>query len=106
MILPPPLQRYFDANAALDLDAMVAPFGETAIVQDEGEAHQGKDEIRAWIQQATIAASAIGAPKAILSDAQAHEVTAEVSGAFPGSPVMLAFRFVLDGDRIVKLEIA
>ena len=63
MILPPPLQRYFDANAALDLDAMVAPFAETAIVQDESRVHEGKDAIRAWIQQASIAASAIAAPK-------------------------------------------
>ena len=106
MILPPPLQRYFDANAALDLDAMAAPFAETAIVQDESRVHEGKDAIRAWIQQASIAASAIAAPKAILSDAQTHEVTAEVSGAFPGSPIMLTFGFVLDGPRIVKLEIA
>jgi hypothetical protein len=33
-------------------------------------------------------------------------VTAEVSGTFPGSPVLLRFNFVLDEDRISRLEIA
>lgn len=105
MNLPGPLHDYFAANAALDLEAMVTPFADTAIVRDERQVHEGKEAIRAWIAEATIAASAIAVPRAILSDGSTHEVTTEVSGAFPGSPVTLTQRFVLNGDRIAELAI-
>jgi hypothetical protein len=106
MDLPVPLRDYFAANAAFDVAAMVAPFAETAIVHDERQTHQGKEAIRAWIEQGTIAPSAIAVPQAIISDGDVHEVTAGVSGAFPGSPITLTFRFVLDGDHIAELSIA
>lgn len=105
MLLPSPIQNYFDANTRLDLDAMAAPFANGAIVRDENERHDGNEAIRAWIKKSTITASAIAAPRAILSRGTKHAVTAEVSGAFPGSPVWLTFNFVLDGDHITELEI-
>ena len=105
MILPAPVQNYFNANAKLDLDAMVAPFARDAIAHDEGRRHEGRDAIRAWIRQSTIAVSAVAVPQAIVSHGATHEVTAEVSGSFPGSPVTLGFRFVLDGDCIAELAI-
>ncbi|WP_448664682.1 nuclear transport factor 2 family protein [Sphingomonas sp. CJ20] len=105
MILPAPLQSYFNANAKQDLEAMVAPFAAAALVRDESQTHEGRDAIRAWIRQSTIAVSAIATPQAIRSHGATHEVTAEVSGAFPGSPVTLTFRFVLDGESITDLEI-
>jgi hypothetical protein len=105
MNLPAPLQAYFAANAALDLEGMVAAFAAMAVVHDEHQVHEGTDAIRAWIAQATIAASAIAVPQAIVSDAHTHDVTTEVSGAFPGSPITLTQRFVLNGDHIARLEI-
>jgi hypothetical protein len=105
MRLPTQLQSYFDANAALDLEAMVAAFTDKAIVRDEDRVHEGKDAIREWIRQATIAASAVAVPQAIVSEGRNHEVTTETSGSFPGSPVTLTFFFVLDADGIAELEI-
>ncbi len=34
-----------------------------------------------------------------------HIVSAEVSGTFPGSPVVLTHAFTLEGDGIVALDI-
>ena len=33
-------------------------------------------------------------------------VTGRVTGDFPGSPVDLQYRFILEGDKIARLEIA
>jgi hypothetical protein len=102
---PTPIQAYFQANANLDLSGMLAPFSLDAVVRDERRTHRGRDEIRVWIEQATIDNKAIAVPQAIQSDGDAHQVRAQVSGAFAGSPVTLSFRFRLDEDRIAELEI-
>ena len=102
---PIPIQAYFQANADLDVSGMLAPFSPDAIVRDERRIHRGSDEIRAWIEQATIDNQAIAVPQTTQSDGDAHQVRAQVSGTFAGSPITLSFRFRLDGDRIAELEI-
>ncbi|WP_442678630.1 hypothetical protein ACSBM8_14090 [Sphingomonas sp. ASY06-1R] len=77
-----------------------------AIVRDEHCVRKGQQAIFAWIERANIAASAVAAPRAIRSAANEHEVTAEVSGAFPGSPVLLTLHFVIRDDQIAELAIA
>lgn len=103
--LPTPIRAYFTANRELDTSAMLAPFTADAVVRDERQTHRGTDALRAWIGQASIASQAIAVPQAIRSDGDFHHVTAQVAGAFAGSPITLAFRFRLDGDRIAELEI-
>jgi hypothetical protein len=94
-------------NAQQDPDALVTPFfSEATTLRDEHPVHKGRKAIFAWIERANIAASAVAAPRAIRSAANEHEVTAEVSGAFPGSPVLLTFHFVIRDDQIAELEIA
>jgi hypothetical protein len=105
LALPTPIKAYFQANAALNVGGMLAPFAPNGIVRDERRTHRGTDEVRAWIKQATIDAQAVAVPQAIESDGDAHQVRAQVSGAFPGSPVTLTFRFRLDANRIAELEI-
>jgi hypothetical protein len=102
---PAPIQAYFQANADLDVGGMLAPFSPDAIVRDERRTHRGSDAIRAWIEQATIDNQAIAVPQTIQSDGDAHQVRAQVSGAFAGSPITLSFHFLLDGARIAELEI-
>jgi hypothetical protein len=102
---PTPIEAYFKANADFDVSGMLAPFSPDAVVRDEQRTHRGTDAIRAWIEQATIDNKAIAVPQAIQSEGDAHHVRAQVSGAFPGSPITLAFCFRLDADRIAELEI-
>ncbi len=46
--LPGILDRYFKAQNAHDIDAMVACFAPDAVVRDEGHDIVGTDAIRAW----------------------------------------------------------
>ena len=103
--LPEPVAAYFAANPGFDVDAMLAAFAEDAIVSDEKRTHRGRDAIRAWIVEATVGNQAVATPRSLRSEGADHVVAAEVAGAFPGSPVMLTFRFALAADRIVRLAI-
>jgi len=103
--LPAAIAAYFDANSRLDVDSMLAPFAEDALVTDEGRAIRGREAIRAWIVSASVGNKAVARPRSCVADGVDRIVTAEVAGEFRGSPVTLGFRFALDGDRIVRLEI-
>lgn len=104
--LPLPIAAYMAAKARLDPDAMLIPFANDAVVLDERRTHRGRAAIREWIMQAAIAAKAIPTVRAMAIDGGDHIVTAEISGDFPGSPVMLDFRFTLVDEHIARLEIA
>jgi hypothetical protein len=105
LVLQTPIKANFQANADLDVGGMLAPFSPDAIVRDERRTYRGTDEVRAWIEQATIDYKAVAIPQAIQVDGDTHQVTAQVSGTFPGSSITLAFCFRLDADRIAELEI-
>jgi len=103
--LPKPIRSYFHANAQFDLDGMLNPFSGDAVVHDEKQTYRGTDEIRAWIERATIQNKAIAIAEAISTDDRAHHVTAKVSGDFPGSPISMTFHFRLEEERVAELEI-
>jgi hypothetical protein len=103
--LPEPIAAYFAATNAHNVDAMLALFAESAMVQDEGQERRGLAAIREWMEEAirkyrftvevTGVAEANGSPV----------VTGRVSGTFPGSPVDLRHFFTLAGGKITHLEI-
>ncbi|WP_162806622.1 nuclear transport factor 2 family protein [Sphingosinicella terrae] len=103
--LPDPIRAYFDANRRLDAEAMLAPFAPEAVVRDERRTHRGRDAIRAWILEASVASQAVAEPQSVRAEGGVERVAARVSGAFPGSPVILDFRFSLASGRIAALEI-
>ncbi len=100
-----PIAAYLEANARFDAEAMLAPFAEDATVIDEKRTHEGRDALRAWIEEATIGNRAVATPLSVAPDGADRVMVAEVAGAFPGSPVTLTFRFTLAGGRIARLEI-
>lgn len=90
----------------LDADGMIATFSDEAMVRDERQTHVGRAAIRAWIEQSSLSVQAIAEPRSIAVDGATLIVETKVSGAFPGSPVTLRFRFLLDADgQIADLEI-
>ena len=103
--LPRPIAVYYAAKNRHDIDAMLAPFAENAVVKDEGELHAGRTAIRAWMDHTTakyrVTVEVIDAAET----AGQTVVTARVSGSFPGSPIELTYRFTLAGDAITGLEI-
>jgi hypothetical protein len=102
----PILQRYFQAQSAHDIEAMVACFAADATVRDEGRDIIGTDAIRAWKVETSVKYRIVVEPLESHSEAGKTIVVAEVSGTFPGSPLNLTYRFGLSADgRIRSLEI-
>jgi hypothetical protein len=103
--LPEPIEAYFTATNRHDIDAMLAPFAETARVKDEGQERRGTAAIREWLEETT---RKYNFTVAVLGTAEADGqtvVTGRVSGTFPGSPADLRHFFTLDGGKIAHLEI-
>ncbi|WP_140943711.1 nuclear transport factor 2 family protein [Prosthecodimorpha hirschii] len=104
--LPRSIQDYFSGKNARDLDIAVSGFAETATVKDEGRDHTGPAAIRAWIAETIAKYDDRATARRSATRGNVVEVAAEVSGAFPGSPILLRFDFTMKADRIVRLEIA
>jgi hypothetical protein len=104
--LPRTLQRYFQAQNAHDIEAMVACFAGDATVRDEGRDIIGADAIRAWKVETSAKYHVTVEPLESRAEAGNTVVVAKVSGAFPGSPANLTYRFGLLADgRIGSLAI-
>jgi len=103
--LPAPVERYFSGKNAGDFAAAVSGFSPSATVKDEGRSHQGPAAIRAWLEETSARYNDRAHVTSVTASGDGVEAVAEVSGTFPGSPVVLRFVFTLDGDRIVRLEI-
>ncbi len=103
--LPPPVAAYFRAANAGDTDALVGCFAPGATVHDEGGQFSGAAAIAAWNEKAAKAVGAQCAVETVESVHQGIRARAEVSGAFPGSPIHLNFLFSLGADGITRLEI-
>jgi ketosteroid isomerase-like protein len=105
MNIPPSVSAYFAADSHADPDALAAAFAEGAVVLDEGGRHQGREAIRKWWIAAKEASQHVTEPVAATTEGDVVAVRAIVSGTFPGSPVTLLFRFTIESDEIIRLEI-
>ncbi|MBT9291645.1 nuclear transport factor 2 family protein [Prosthecodimorpha staleyi] len=104
--LPNSVKAYFSGKNARDLSVAVSGFAETAIVNDEGRDHTGPAAIRTWIAETIAKYDDRATVRRSATRENRVDVVAEVSGAFPGSPILLRFGFTMKADRIVRLEIA
>jgi hypothetical protein len=104
--LPNILGRYFEAQNAHDIEAMVACFAPDAAVRDEGHDIIGTDAIRAWKIQTGAKYRIKAEPIESHIEADRTIVVVRVSGTFAGSPANLTYRFGLSADgRIGALEV-
>ncbi|WP_043363220.1 nuclear transport factor 2 family protein [Belnapia sp. F-4-1] len=104
--MPTPIAAYVAADARLDADGMLAPFARDAVVRDDGGRHVGIDEIRNWIQSATVASRAVFTPETWREQDGHVVVVGSTTGNFPGSPIRFTFSFTLRDGAISGLEIA
>ena len=103
--LPPLIADYFAASNAHDPDAVAALFAEDARVHDERQDHRGREAIRSWAEETFRQYGMAQTPRQARDEGGDTVVTTGVSGTFPGSPIELDFRFVVDGERIRELKI-
>ena len=104
--LPQPLAAYFAGNNNHDINAMLAPFTEGAVVKDEGEEMRGLKAIRTWMEETTRKYGASVEVSGVAETAENTTVTCLVSGNFQGSPIELHYAFILDGEKSRCLEIS
>jgi hypothetical protein len=103
--LPSPLSSYFAGQNAHDVDGMLAPFSDTAVVKDEGQEYRGARAIRGWMEETTRRYRPMVEVKDVEDAGGITIATVIVSGQFPGSPVTLRYEFALAGHEIARLEI-
>ncbi|MBL8559678.1 MAG: nuclear transport factor 2 family protein [Hyphomonadaceae bacterium] len=102
---PRPINDYFAAKNRHDIDAMLAPFAQNAVVKDEGETMTGRAAIRTWMEETTRKFAVTVAPETLEDAGGRTVVRALVTGNFPGSPLHLSYHFDLRGSEIAALEI-
>lgn len=105
LTLPAAIDAYFQASNSGDADAIAEAFAEDALIHDEGEDLRGRELIRAWAHKTRAQYNFTSVPNAVTSNGDEVTVTSEVSGTFPGSPVVLNYDFTLRNGEIVHLVI-
>ena len=102
MHMPSAVQAFFTAE---DLDSVVSAFTPDAVVKDEGNTYRGRQAIREWRVAARQKYRYVAEPIETITQGARVKVRANVSGNFPGSPVILSYVFRLTAGQIDELEI-
>jgi len=105
MNLPKIIADLVAAQNNQDSAAYTACFSETAIVHDEGKIHVGKEEIYKWIKHANEQYKSFMKPLEYNESGSNGVLTTDVSGTFPGSPIVLQFHFGFEDDLIGSLKV-
>ena len=103
MNLPNIISKLVKAQNEFDSAAYANCFTEDAEVLDEGKTHNGKIEIENWIKIANKEYRVTMTPLDFNEDE--NILSAEISGTFPSSPVVLKYHFRLSNGQINYLKI-
>jgi hypothetical protein len=93
------VDRYFAMAPEADTEPYFAQFAADATAEDEGVIHRGIDAIRAWRASVPPVSYAVLDVRTVDEE---HTARAEISGEFPGSPVVLSFRFTFTDDGHIE----
>lgn len=105
MNLPTIIAELVKAQNSYDSVTYANCFSETAVVVDEGNRYKGRTEIKEWIEEANEKFRVVMKPIELTEIEAICILTAEVSGSFDGSPVLLDYHFEIVADKIDSLEI-
>ncbi|MCF2494116.1 nuclear transport factor 2 family protein [Dyadobacter chenhuakuii] len=105
MKLPENIQGFIKAQNNQDSTAFANYFTEHATVSDEGSSYSGREEIEGWIEEATEKYNMQLTPIDFSQTGSKGKLTLEVSGTFPGSPLVMNYHLELDGSSISSLKI-
>lgn len=105
MNLPEVLNDLITGQNNFDSAAYANCFAETAVVFDEGKTHTGRKEIEKWIADANKQYKAVMKPVDFEEKESESLLKAEVSGAFPGSPIVMTYHLQIVDELIQSLKI-
>ena len=97
--------RYFEAANGFNSAEASLCFTEQALVHDESHDHIGRDAIRAWVQDTSEKYRPKFELKHYQMDGNDILLTVKISGTFPGSPIELDYKIILEDGLISKLII-
>ena len=103
MNLPKVVTDLIKTQNNFDSVAYANCFTETAVVFDEGKTHKGRKEIEKWIDEANKKYQATMKP--LKYSETEHTLKTEVSGTFPGSPIVMTYLYEFQDDLIQSLKI-
>lgn len=90
--LPKSVGDYFAGKNAGDFDTAVSGFSEAATVKDEHKDHQGRAEIRRWMEKTFAAYNDRADPLSAVPRGEGVDVAARI-GDVPGEPSGAEFPF-------------
>ncbi|KAB2811378.1 nuclear transport factor 2 family protein [Pimelobacter simplex] len=103
--LPPTIRAFLDAHAARDADAALRLLTPAAVISDIGEPFSGADSLRRFLTEAGAEFTYTTELTGVRRDGETWVVGHHLEGDFPGGTADLDYRFVLDGERIERLDI-
>lgn len=105
MNLPDVVTELVKAQDNFDSFAYANCFSESAVVFDEGQTYNGRSEIKQWIANANEKFKIVMKPIEYTLAGTTGILSAEVSGLFDGSPVVLYYHFELKDGLIQSLKV-
>jgi len=102
---PPVIQSYIAASNAHDVKGIMECFTDDAVVRDENATRHGKIDIGRWATETIQKYKFKFKPLSAGKRGAETILSVEVSGSFPGSPIMLDYHFTIANDKIQSLII-
>lgn len=105
MNLPKVVADLVKAQDNFDSVAYANCFSETGVMYDEGKTHTGRTEIQHWIEQGNEKYKTVMKPLEYAETDSTGVLSTEISGTFPGSPIVLKFNFEIIDGLIQSLKV-
>ncbi|SHH73296.1 nuclear transport factor 2-like protein [Flavobacterium johnsoniae] len=105
MNLPKVITDLINAQNSFDSIAYANCFSENAEVFDEGKTHNGRLNIQNWIEESNQKYRSVMKPLEYTENGTPSILTAECSGTFDGSPIILKFHFDIADGKIQNLKV-
>jgi len=102
---PATIRAYLAAQEARDADAALDLLSPGAVIVDVGESFSGEDGLRRFVTEAGAEFTVTTEITGVRRDGATWVVGHHLAGDFPGGTADLDYRFVLDGERIERIDI-
>jgi ketosteroid isomerase-like protein len=107
--LPAPVASYVEAANTFDLEALIAPFADDAIVNDQLREYRGKQAIKGWAARDIVGDHVTMYVVTAVEHYGNAIVTANVDGDYDKrglpDPLVVTFYFSISRDKIIQLII-
>jgi hypothetical protein len=103
--LPKAIAFYVAAENSAEVESLSECFAPDATVRDERRTYEGLAAIKEWKAETKRKYDHTVTPLELAQQDEKTVLKARLDGSFPGSPVTLEFAFVLEGGKIISLEI-